>query len=278
MRGQDSCARAPATAQMLLRGCALPLQEARALLAHVLSMPRERLIAHPELPVGERAHASFAQLVEQRRRGIPMAYLLGVQEFYGHALRVTPEVLIPRPDTELLVHTALRLLQGRTQARVLELGTGSGCIAIALALERPDLRIVASDRSPAALRVAQQNCRRLGAPIHLVAGEWYAPLAGRFDLIVSNPPYVAVTDAHLAQLRFEPRMALTDEADGLSALRTIVGGAPRHLAPSGVLLVEHGYDQGAAVRELMADRGLRGIATLRDLAGHERACLGEAGN
>jgi len=173
------------------------------------------------------------------------------------------------------VETGLRLLHGHTDARVLELGTGSGCVAIALALERPDLSIVASDCSVAALRIAQENCIRLGATLQLVAGHWYDPLRGRFDLILSNPPYVASGDRHLAQLRFEPRTALTDERDGLTALRIIIAGAREHLASGGHLLVEHGYDQGAAVREFMQRHGLVGIRTLRDLAGHERACLGQ---
>ncbi len=265
---------APATAQSLLRDCPLPAKEARALLAHALDISRERLIAHPEAKIDEGTRARFASLVSERRQGTPMAYLLGVQEFYGHCMRVTPEVLIPRADTELLVDTALHLLRARPGARILELGTGSGCIAIALALARRDLLIVASDRSPAALHVARENCCRLGVSLHLIAGNWYAPVRGLFDLILSNPPYIAAGDRHLAQLTFEPRAALTDGDDGLSALRTIVAGAGEQLAPGGRLLVEHGYDQGAAVRRLMREHGFSWARTLRDLAGRERACLG----
>jgi release factor glutamine methyltransferase len=268
------CMPAPATAQSLLRDCPLPAKEARALLAHALDISRERLIAHPETKIDEGTRARFASRVSERRQGTPMAYLLGVQEFYGHCMRVTPEVLIPRADTELLVDTALHLLRGRPGARVLELGTGSGCIAIALALARRDLLIVASDRSPAALQVARDNCCRLGISLHLLAGDWYAPVRGLFDLIISNPPYIAAGDRHLAQLTFEPRAALTDGDDGLSALRTIVAGAGERLAPGGRLLVEHGYDQGAAVRRLMREHGFSWARTLRDLAGRERACLG----
>ncbi|HXY21197.1 MAG TPA: peptide chain release factor N(5)-glutamine methyltransferase [Burkholderiaceae bacterium] len=258
----------------MLRNCALPPQQARALLAHALGISRERLIAHPEYPIDEFAGARFARLVRERARGMPMAYLLGVKEFYGHLMSVTPAVLIPRPETELLVQTALRLLHGRERATVLELGTGSGCIAIAMALERPDLRIIASDRSTAALRIAKENCIRLGANLQLLAGHWYAPLQGRFDLIVSNPPYIRATDEHLLQLGFEPRAALTDESDGLTALRTIIAGAAEHLSRGGHLLVEHGYDQAGAVRELMLRHGLASVCALQDLAGHERACLG----
>lgn len=263
------------SAQAQLRNCALPLQQARALLAHALGVSRERLIAHPEYPLDEHMQARFARLVRERERGMPMAYLLGVQEFYGRPMGVNPAVLIPRPETELLVQTALHLLNGRVQARVLELGTGSGCIGIAMALERSDLRIVATDRSTAALRVARQNCIRLGATLQLLAGDWYAPLRGRFDLIVSNPPYIRVTDEHLAQLGFEPRFALTDESDGLTALHTIIAGAADHLSSGGHLVLEHGYDQAAAVRELMRRHGLANVCTLRDFAGHERACLGQ---
>jgi len=264
-----------ASAQAVLGNCTLPKREARVLLAHALGVSRERLIAHPEHPIDECARARFARLIKERARGIPMAYLLGVQEFYGRLMSVTPAVLVPRPETEILVQTALRLLDGRPMARVLELGTGSGCIAIAIALERPDLQIVATDRSTAALQVARENCNRLGAALQLLAGDWYAPLQGRFDLILSNPPYIRVADEHLPQLRFEPRAALTDEGDGLISLRTIVAGASEYLTPGGHLLVEHGYDQAAAVRELMLCHGLAKVCTLHDLAGHERACLGQ---
>lgn len=264
----------PPSAGALLRACPLAATQARALLAHALGVSREHLIAHPEAAISEPARANFARLVADRLRGMPMAYLLGVQEFFGYPFGVSPAVLIPRPDTELLVESALGLLQNRPGARVLELGTGSGCIAICLALARPDLLVVASDCSPAALQVARQNSLRLGASVHLVGGDWYSPIDGRFDLIVSNPPYIAAADAHLAALSFEPRPALTDEGDGRSALRIIIGGAPKHLEPGGALLVEHGYDQGAAARELLRESGFARVQTLRDLAGQERACIG----
>ena len=271
---QPSDCRSP-SAQALLCDCALPPQQARALLAHALGVSRERLIAHPEYPIDKSARASFARLVRARARGVPMAYLLGVQEFYGRLMGVTPAVLIPRPETELLVQTALRLLHGRARATVLELGTGSGCVAVTIALERPDAWIVASDRSTAALQIARQNCIDLGATLQLLAGNWYAPLQGRFDLILSNPPYIRGNDEHLPQLCFEPREALTDESDGLSALRAIIAGAAKHLSPGGHLLVEHGYDQAQPVRELMVRHGLSSVCTQHDLAGHERVCLGQ---
>jgi len=193
---------------------------------------------------------------------------------------VTPDVLIPRPDTELLVETALAALEGIAQPRLLDLGTGSGAIAVALASARPDARVWAVDRSAAALEVAARNAAKLldaqrpGGPLAFVAGSWYDTLdaALRFEAIVSNPPYIASGDPHLEQgdLRFEPRGALTDEADGLTALRAIVAGASARLAPAGVLWMEHGYDQAAAVRALLEAAGFKDVRSERDLAGIER--------
>jgi len=275
MAGAETLASAWASAQTLLRDCALPTAEARTLLAHCVGVNRERLIAHPEYPIDERTQALFARLAVARQQGTPMAYLVGAQEFYGHRVRVTPEVLIPRPETELLVQTGLGLLDRHANARVLELGTGSGCVAIALALQRPDLWVVATDRSVAALCVARQNALDLGATVQFLAADWYAPLQGRFDLVLSNPPYVHAADEHLWALRYEPRVALTDESDGLSALRIVVAGARGRLASGGRLLLEHGFDQADAVREMMQDHGLVHVQTLRDLAGQERCCLGQ---
>jgi release factor glutamine methyltransferase len=268
---------AVASAQDLLRDCALPAGEARALLCRILGIARERLIAHPETAVDAAAQRQFVQAVRQRTEGVPLAYLLGVQEFYGHVFMVTPAVLVPRPDTELLVDTALAVLAERPGARVLELGTGSGCIAIALSLARPDLEVLATDRSEAALQVARENRRRLGARVQFASGDWYAPVDAAYDLVVSNPPYIAEGDAHLPALSFEPLAALAAGGDGLDDLRRIAGGALARLLPGGRLLLEHGYEQGAAVRDLLAQSGLRDIHTLRDLAGRERACLGVRG-
>jgi release factor glutamine methyltransferase len=279
------------TVGRLLHDCPLPAREARTLLAHCLERARESLVAHPELPVDPAARARFEAAVAQRRRGVPMAYLVGVQEFHGHRLQVTPDVLVPRPETELLVDTALELLRPLPGARVLELGTGSGCIAIALSLDRPDLAIVATERAPAALALARANCRSLGATVSMVLADWYAPvgagpdaaasaaqaqrLAGPFELIVSNPPYVRADDPHLQDLAAEPRGALVDDkGDGLSALEAVIAGAPARLAHGGHVLVEHGHDQAPQVRALMAEYGLAGVRTLRDLEGRERACLG----
>lgn len=262
------------TAGELLAASGLPAAEARALLAAASGATREALIAFPERAVAPQAAARFAALAARRRAGEPMAYLLGAQEFYGRPFRVTPSVLIPRPETELLVELALDALRAVERPRVLELGTGSGCIAITLALERPDARVAAADRSVEALAVARDNARRLAARVEFVASDWYAAIGGAFDAIVANPPYVAAGDPHLADLRFEPTHALTDRGDGLGCLRTIVAGAAAHLAPGGWLLVEHGYDQGAAVRALFERAGFSAVRTVRDTAGHERACLG----
>ncbi len=261
-------------ASVLLRQSRLPFREARALLALSLEVSPEHLVAHPEIAVHPAAQGRFSDLVVRRRGGTPMAYLTGFQEFYGHALEVTPAVLIPRPETELLVDTAVRLLPPRPDVSVLELGTGSGCIAITLALAQPYWQVVATDRCLQALAVARRNSRRLQARVGLVAADWFAPLGGaRFDLIVSNPPYVAEGDPHLSSLTHEPRHALTDGADGLSALRAIIASAGEHLRPGGILLLEHGYDQGPQVHALAREQGFHAVETLLDLEGRDRVCL-----
>jgi release factor glutamine methyltransferase len=262
------------TVTALLAASALPAAEARALLATVLGVRREALIAHPEGAVDAVAAARFADLAARRRAGVPLAYLLGAREFYGRTFAVTPAVLVPRPETELLVDLALAALRGRSAQRVLDLGTGSGCIAITLALERPDAEVVAADRSVAALAVAGANARSLGARVGLFASDWFSAVRGTFDLIVANPPYVARDDAHLAALAHEPQHALVAGADGLDSLRVIARDAPRHLAPGGTLLVEHGHDQGAAVRGLLTAAGLEEVRTVRDAAGIERVGSG----
>jgi release factor glutamine methyltransferase len=264
-----------ATVAELLAASGLPALEARALLAHRLGVPRERLVAHPHTAVGAADAQAFEAASARRRAGEPLAYLLGEKEFYGRPFRVTPDVLVPRPETELLVDLALARLPQWTRPRVLDLGTGSGCIAVTLALEQPAAQVVATDISAAALAVAHDNAERLGARVDLRAGDWYAALAAaeQFDLIVANPPYVAVGDPHLDDLRFEPRVALTDRGDGLGCLAAIAGGAGPHLAPGGVLLVEHGYDQGDAVRRLLGSVGFEADA-VADAQGHVRVAIG----
>jgi release factor glutamine methyltransferase len=223
-------------------------------------------------------------LLERRRAGEPLAYIVGKREFFGRAFRVTPDVLIPRPETELLCELTLARLavsHPERSARVLDLGTGSGAVAVTVACERPQDDVCATDLSEAALEVARSNARSLGGRIRTLQGSWYGPLRGeRFDCIVSNPPYVAPGDPHLGQgdLRFEPSLALRDPVDGLSILRSIVEGAPGHLHAGGWLLLEHGWDQASAVRSLLADAGFGAIASHPDLAGIDRVTVARLGN
>lgn len=254
----------------------IPASEARLLLGYSLGKSAAWLEAHRDDEVC--CEAEYAALVGRRASGEPIAYLVGVREFYGRDFAVTPDVLIPRPETELLVDVAKTKVGPGGTARILDLGTGSGCLAVTLALELPRARVTAVDVSPAALAVARGNARRLGARVEFVASDWFAALPPqRFDLIVANPPYVAAGDPHLGagDLRFEPTGALTDHADGLSAIRRIVAAAPRWLAPQGWLFFEHGYDQAAAVRQLLESAGLSEIEQQRDLAGIIRASGGK---
>ncbi|OWT59164.1 peptide chain release factor N(5)-glutamine methyltransferase [Candidimonas nitroreducens] len=266
------------TVRALMAVSGLPGLEVRMLLEHVLQVPRAWLIAHDDEPLAPQAVARYLDLAQQRRNGRPMAYLLGRREFMGHEFTITPSVLIPRPDTELLVEVAIEALGGSEAPRVLDLGTGSGSIAVSVALACPGAQVVATDASAAALEVAAGNAQRLGARVEFCSGDWYQALAaGRvFDLIVSNPPYIARHDAHLAQgdLRYEPQAALTDGADGLRALAAIAAGAPERLAPGGQLWMEHGWDQAQAVRGLLAAAGFGRIASRKDLAGIERVSGG----
>jgi release factor glutamine methyltransferase len=254
--------------------------EAVLLLAHVLGRDRGWLYAHGDAAVPEEAAARFEALVARRAAGEPVAYLLGRRGFWRFDLAVTPDTLVPRPETELLVELALVRIRADADARVADLGTGSGAIALAIALERPRAAVVATDRSEAALEVARGNAAalRLGN-VAFRAGDWLQPLAGeRFDVIVSNPPYIADGDAHLGQgdLRFEPRGALASGSDGFDAIRTIVRDAPAHLARGGWLLFEHGWEQGEAARALLRDAGFADVETQQDLEGRDRVTLGRA--
>jgi len=243
--------------------------DARALLREVLGRSDAWLIAHGDEALTDAQSRQYAALVARRTAGEPVAYILGRREFHGRDFAVTPATLIPRPETEMLVELALqRAPQG---GRALDLGTGSGCIGLTLAAERPDLQVTLVDASAEALDVARCNAQRW-APANtlLLQGDWLSALGERrYDLIVSNPPYVADGDTHLAQgdLRFEPRAALASGADGLDAIRRIVAGAPGHLEPGGWLLIEHGYDQHAACTALLQQAGLRDVFSARDLAG-----------
>jgi release factor glutamine methyltransferase len=260
----------------------LPLDplENRILLCHATGLSRVQLITQGDRPLTPDEAQRLDALVARRLDGEPIAYIVGKREFFGLDFNVGPAVLIPRPDTELIVELALeRLPQGH--ARLLDMGTGSGAIAVAVAHTRPDADVSALDVSPDALAVAQANAAANGARVRFLHSSWFDALAGAetFDVIASNPPYIAAGDAHLAQgdLRFEPVGALTDHADGLSALRIIVQGSPRHLVPGGWLLLEHGYDQAAAVRTLLADGGFSDVRSWQDLAGIERVSGGRFG-
>ena len=258
----------------------IPPAEARLLLGHLLTRPTAWLEAHREELLSTEQLAQFREWVARRAAGEPVAYLLGSREFYGRDFAVTPAVLIPRPETELLVEVALRKVGAGGTAKILDLGTGSGCIAITLALESP-AQVTAVDISPAALAVAKKNAAQRAASVDFIESDWYAALPpAQFDLIVANPPYVAADDRHLAEgdLRFEPLQALTDQADGLAALRCIVADAPRWLADGGWLFFEHGYDQGVAVFDLLCAAGFADIEQHCDLAGIVRVSGGRRAN
>jgi release factor glutamine methyltransferase len=252
-------------------------REARILLGFVLGKSRAWLAAHGDDAVAEDAAARFTVLVQRRVRGEPIAYLVGRKEFRSLEFRVTPDVLIPRPETELLVEAALERLPDHAPCEILDLGTGSGCIAIALAAEHKLAKVAASDRSQAALNVARDNAQRIGVRVEFRESDWFEAWTGRrFDLILANPPYVAAGDRHLSQgdLRFEPQIALSAGADGLSDIRKIVADAPRHLHAGGWLIFEHGFDQAAACRKLMQDAEFSEVFALQDLAGVPRICGG----
>jgi len=259
----------------LLAASGLPPIEAQALAAHALGLSRATLLAEPERVLVREDARRAERLFLRRRTGEPVAYLTGEREFYGLPFKITPDVLIPRPETELLVDLALELAP--EGARVLDLGTGCGAIAVAIAHEMPGSEVWATDASPGALAVARENARRHGAHVQFVASDWLATLGGeRFDVIVSNPPYVAEGDAHLERgdLRYEPRAALVGGTDGLDCIRRIVADAQSHLVPSGWLLLEHGYDQAERLRSLFAIYGYIDVQSLPDLAGLPRVTGG----
>jgi release factor glutamine methyltransferase len=263
----------------LLAHSGLPQLEARMLLERVLEQPRAWLIAHADAAVDAGAVQAFEALAGRRRQGEPIAYLLGEREFYGLDLCVTPAVLIPRPETELLVELGLERIPANAAARVLDLGTGSGAIAVTLAQARPQARLTAVDVDYAALAVARANAKRHGVAVRFFCGDWFGALAGEsFDLIVSNPPYVASGDPHLAlgDLRYEPRRALVGGADGLDCIRAIVAQAGAHLNPGAWLLFEHGYDQAEACRALLEAGGYGEVQSWPDLAGIPRVSGGRA--
>jgi release factor glutamine methyltransferase len=251
---------------------ATPVLDAEVLLGHVLGRSRAWLRAHGEQPVTARHAARLESLLARRLAGEPVAYLTGRRGFWTLELEVDPAVLVPRPETELLVEAAVEALRGQQTPAILDLGTGSGAVALALAAELPDAEIVAVDTSVAALAVARRNAAAAGlGRVTFLPGHWFEPVGGRrFDAVVSNPPYLAVDDPHLATLGHEPPGALVAGPTGLEALEAIIAGASAHLLPGGLLLLEHGRDQGPAVRALCLRAGFGSVETLRDLAGLER--------
>ncbi|WP_313089223.1 peptide chain release factor N(5)-glutamine methyltransferase [Pseudomonas sp.] len=271
-----------ATIDSLLRGAELhdspsARLDAEWLLAAALDKPSSYLRTWSDREVPAEAQARFAAYLERRRSGEPVAYILGRQGFWSLDLEVAPHTLIPRPDTELLVETALQLAP-TTATAVLDLGTGTGAIALALACERPQWRLLGVDRVPDAVALATRNARRLGiGNAQFAESHWFSALESRrFALILSNPPYIPASDPHLQQgdLRFEPASALVAGVDGLDDLRLIVSQAPEHLVASGWLLLEHGHDQGASVRVLLDTAGFVDVHSRTDLGGYERISLG----
>ena len=265
-------------AQALRHAAAVGVErlDAQLLLLHALGRPatdRAWLLAHDDEAMGPQAMQAFQSCCERRAAGEPLAYIVGSKEFFGLELHVDARVLVPRPDTEAVVEWSLELIAGTTAPRVVDLGTGSGAIALAIAHRRPDAQVEAVDASADALAVASENARRLSLQVRFTRGEWLSGFSGPYDLIVSNPPYVAEGDEHLPALRHEPLQALVAGAGGLDDIRAIVGQAPRRLAANGWLLLEHGWDQAAAVRELLLAAGFADVGSRRDLAGIER-CTG----
>jgi release factor glutamine methyltransferase len=254
----------------------VPVSEVRLLMMHVLGKTRIQLITEADQLLTDAEVNAVQELIMQRVQGEPIAYLTGQREFYGLSLQVTPDVLIPRPDTELLVELSLRFAP--INSSLIDLGTGSGAIAVAIAHERPDLEVWASDIGAAALNVARRNAEMHQCQIHFVESDWYSNLPEKkWQTIVSNPPYIVHNDPHLSQgdLRFEPINALTDHADGLTAYRQLIQGATGVLEIGGWLLVEHGFDQAQAVRDLFAERRFANIQSWRDIAGILRVSGGQ---
>lgn len=249
------------------------------LLAKALEKPRSYLYTWPEKVLTQTQYERFVQSLDRRKRGEPIAYLLGEKEFWSLSLSVNPSTLIPRPDTELLVETALSLVPDDHVCRALDLGTGTGAIALALASERPDWQIVAVDNSSAAVNLAIENCQRHGfANVEVGQSNWFFNLAGHcFDLIIANPPYIDERDPHLQEgdVRFEPHSALIAKDQGLADIQTIIDRARQHLSADAWLIIEHGYDQGEKVRRLYARMGYANIATKQDLSGRDRLTLGQ---
>ena len=268
------------TIEQALEGAAkrIDRSEAKLLMTYLLGVSRTYLITHDRDPLTPDQRKDYEALVLRREKGEPVPYIVGSQEFYSRSFQVTPDTLIPRPDTETLIETVVHYAQEiKKPVSILDLGTGSGCIAITLALQLPQSRVSAADISQGALQVAQSNASSLGANVRFFHGSWFNALNrdARFDLIVSNPPYIHPQDEHLQNLRFEPIDALTDHKDGLSDLREIITQAPQHLNQDGWLFLEHGFDQGQAVRDLLDPGVWKNVKTVQDWGNNDRVTLAQ---
>lgn len=265
--------------QLLATTSDSPRLDAELLIAHILAIPRSRFISEPDCKLDSQQLSAIQAILLRRAQGEPIAYILGTKHFWDLELKVSPDVLIPRPETELLVETALSLFTSDSAINVLDLGTGSGAIAIAIAKARPHWHVCASDASKVALAIAIDNAERYQLHnLSLFQSHWFNQIIPekRYDLILSNPPYIAVGDSHLQQgdVRFEPHTALVSGADGLNAIRYLVAESKSHLQPEGWLMLEHGYDQGERVRQLFVENGYQDIQQKKDLGGHVRVTLG----
>lgn len=256
----------------LCRRSSIELLDFKLLLRHITGFNQAQLITHSEYELSEEQLVLLQELVRRRQNGEPLHYILGSKEFYSREFIVTENTLIPRPETELLVEKVLAIAPNN--AKILDLGTGSGCIAITCKLEKPDLSIIAVDKYEATLTVAKRNALDLSANVKFVLSDWFSQVDGVFDIIVSNPPYIALNDIYLESLRFEPAHALTDNSDGLSHIRHIINGSRLHLKTGGYLLFEHGFDQGEISRKLLCDAGFFAVETIRDYANIDRITIG----
>lgn len=256
------------TISNLLKASELSRIDSRLLLCHILNWSHAKFISDANYQLTSAEYEAYLAIYNKCRHGYPLSYILGYKEFYSRKFKVTSSTLIPRPETELLVDLVLKLTKPGN--RILDLGTGSGCIAISIKLENPQLRLEAVDISLDALAIARENASGLNAEIHLYQSDWFSGIAGKFSVIVSNPPYIENNDPHLANLQHEPQVALTDFADGLSCIQHIVTNAPEYLEKSGYLLFEHGYNQGDLVRNIFSNGPFTDIQTICDYAGLER--------
>jgi len=256
-----------------------PRLDAELLLVHILGKNRSFVYSHSETLLSSEQIDHYEHLLQRRHGGEPLAYLIESKEFWSLPISVTQQVLVPRPETELLVELALACFLPKQTIRVADLGTGSGAIAIALAHERPHWQLVATDISKSALKIARKNAKALALQnINFLSGHWFAPLKNlRFDLIICNPPYIDSCDPHLdrPELGYEPRQALVSEDHGLGDIKHIIKKAPHHLVRNGFLILEHGYNQGASVRKLFEQRGFSAVSSRRDLSGQERASIAQ---